>query len=93
MSSQRNRWEDSARCQGVSRTVFFPKSTAGLSARNAYQAVAEAWCAKCPVRQQCLELAMDAEGSSGARYDLFGGLSPSQRAALYLQRTNQTDAA
>jgi len=47
-------------------------------------------CARCPlaVRQECLEVAMRAEGNaSGAnRHGVFAGLDPEERAALARQR-------
>lgn len=44
-------------------------------------------CGGCPVREQCLELAMRAEGDRmGYRYGMFGGLNPKERSALARQR-------
>lgn len=41
-------------------------------------------CRRCPVAEQCLAEAMDAEGSTAAsmRFGIFGGLTSKERAAL-----------
>lgn len=47
---------------------------------------AQAICKACPLelRQECLDVAMKAEGTTGAngRHGVFGGLDPQERAAL-----------
>lgn len=47
---------------------------------------AQAVCSNCPleIKQECLEVAMKAEGTTGAsgRHGVFGGLDPEERAAL-----------
>jgi hypothetical protein len=51
---------------------------------------AQAVCAHCPfeLKQECLEVALKAEGSTGAgsRHGVFGGLDPRDRAALAKER-------
>lgn len=53
-------------------------------------AQARAICAACPVREECLELAMEREqGPYGQwRYGMFGGLKPAQRKALAAERAS-----
>lgn len=45
-------------------------------------------CDRCPVKADCLEVAMTAEGDTGAgiRYGVFGGLTGAQRYQLFLAR-------
>lgn len=86
MSSQG--WRDRALCnvRRVSLKVFFPPRYDDEST-----AVARAWCAACPVAGACLEMAMVEEkaGVTADRLGVFGGLSPSERAALYRRRRKQ----
>lgn len=42
-------------------------------------------CGLCPVRRQCLRAVMDQEGADSARYGIWGGLTPKERA--WLQRS------
>lgn len=46
---------------------------------------AKKFCARCPVRVRCLEMAMAAERRSpAARFGVFGGLTPVQRRVLQI---------
>lgn len=50
-------------------------------------------CKNCPLalRRECLDLAMKAEGTTGAggRHGVFGGLDPEERAALVRERKRE----
>lgn len=52
--------------------IFFSESSEKRIAK------AKAICATCPMTQECLELAL----SSNCEFGIFGGLTPSERAAL-----------
>lgn len=69
-------WTDQARCAnaGIDTNLFFSASAAHL--RQAQEI-----CAECPVKKQCLDLAMSTEPSY-ARHGVFGGLNPTQRRQL-----------
>ena len=45
---------------------------------------AKAVCAECPIRQACLEMAMELEAGRcrSLRFGVYGGLSPDEREAL-----------
>jgi hypothetical protein len=75
-------WDERARCRGYF-DVFFPALRGDAKHVNHTQALR--FCVSCPVKRQCLELAMAAEGSAaaGARYGVFGGLTPAQRRELW----------
>lgn len=94
MSASSGSWPYRARCQGAGTDRFFPTG-AGTASRIAYRKVSRTICADCPVAQQCLELAMATEGgaAAGARYGLFGGLSPAQRYELHRKRTEAAQPA
>jgi WhiB family redox-sensing transcriptional regulator len=68
-------WTDRALCRHDDPDLFFDEGAVGE---------ALAACRTCPVRQQCLSLAMAAEGgvSQYSRFGIYGGLTPEERAAL-----------
>ncbi|MFF9197303.1 WhiB family transcriptional regulator [Streptomyces sp. NPDC014779] len=85
-------WRESAACTGRDPDFMFPDPGNRRATEQA-----QALCLVCPVRQECLDAVMAAEGSAVAasRYGVFGGLTPLQRERLYSssrpsyeQRTN-----
>jgi WhiB family redox-sensing transcriptional regulator len=72
-------WRDRAACRGADLHVFFPGR--GESAEPARQI-----CARCPVRQPCLDYAI----SHGITHGIWGGLAERDRRAL---RTRHVSAA
>lgn len=70
-------WIDEALCAtGIFGTDFF------FPEKRSDEKQAQQFCAKCPVAQQCLELAMSNERDY-ARYGIYGGLTPGQRRELH----------
>lgn len=67
-------WAAHALCRFDDPKLYFTDSGTGA---------ALATCRTCPVRVQCLDMAMAAEGdrSAGSRFGIFGGLTPEERAA------------
>lgn len=74
-------WRDEAECRAYDSELWFPTS----SASEAYDAPREI-CGVCPVRQACLDDALNTE--RGYRYGMRGGKTPKQR-----QRTRKTREA
>jgi WhiB family transcriptional regulator, redox-sensing transcriptional regulator len=72
-------WREWAACRGVDLGLFFPGR--GESAEPARQV-----CARCPVRQPCLEFAL----GHGIVHGIWGGLAERDRRAL---RTRHAGAA
>ena len=68
-------WFDDASCQGVDTDVFFPASEAQAGA-------AKEICASCPVREECLQFALDTRPADG----VWGGLTPTERHRLIRRR-------
>lgn len=70
-------WMDQALCGNVDPSVFFPVK--GGSSREAKRI-----CGICPVKQQCLDFALERESQHDASVmaGIYGGLSPKQRAEL-----------
>lgn len=69
------RWQELALCATTDPELFFPEK--GGSTREAKRV-----CAKCPVRETCLEAAMDRD----ERFGIWGGLSERERRRLKIQR-------
>ncbi|MGH3232997.1 MAG: WhiB family transcriptional regulator, partial [Streptosporangiaceae bacterium] len=69
------RWRDQAACRGADLGVFFPGR--GESAEPARQV-----CARCPVRQPCLDYAT----GNQIQHGIWGGLSERERRALGTSR-------
>lgn len=68
-------WQDHANCLGVKGDLFFPESGASTSA-------AEAVCAGCSVRDDCLGYALD----HNIEFGVWGGTSYRQRKAIRRDR-------
>jgi WhiB family redox-sensing transcriptional regulator len=73
-------WPSQAACRDEDPELFFPVSEMGPGARQAAQA--KAVCARCPVRAECLEYALD----NGLDHGIFGGLTERERRGV---RTRQ----
>lgn len=73
------KWDDEASCRGIDPEVFFPDSPSDPAL------AAKAICRGCPVRAQCLELALDARLDHG----VWGGLTEVERRSLRRSRQRQ----
>lgn len=82
----RNHWAQDALCAQTDPEIFFPEK--GGSIREA-----TAVCAQCPVKQQCLDAALEEEsGSSGyGRHGVRAGTTPRQRAHLAKERPEKSE--
>jgi WhiB family redox-sensing transcriptional regulator len=74
-------WRHRAACRDEDPELFFPVSDVGPGARQADQA--KAVCARCPVRAECLEYALD----NGLDHGVFGGTTETERRELRRRRT------
>jgi len=78
-------WEVDALCAQTDPDAFFPTShQSGAPARRV--------CAACPVRAECLALAMELEGTvnQDLRHGIWGGTTPGERAALAARGLGRT---
>lgn len=73
-------WRHRAACRDEDPELFFPVSEVGPGAEQVAQA--KAVCARCPVRAECLEYALE----NGLDHGIFGGLTEQERRRL---RTRQ----
>ena len=69
-------WWESAACQSSDPELFFPISESGRSWLQIRQA--KRVCARCRVRQSCLDFAIDTRQPHG----IWGGLSEEERRML-----------
>jgi len=72
-------WINQAACGDVDSSVFFPGRLEAFRYTEA-----TVICAACPVRLNCLKSALTAEGTDDVRrrFGMYGGRTPSERAAL-----------
>ncbi|GAA5152606.1 MULTISPECIES: WhiB family transcriptional regulator [Amycolatopsis] len=84
MSYQGN-WQERAACRDEDPELFFPVSEMGPGARQVAQA--KAVCARCPVRAECLQYALD----TGLDHGIFGGTTDAERRKLV--RRTRAEAA
>ncbi|MDQ0605343.1 WhiB family redox-sensing transcriptional regulator [Streptomyces canus] len=68
-------WREKAACRDVDPDLFFPIGTAGLTLVQIDEA--KAVCARCPVRERCLQWALDVGQVEG----IWGGTTESERRA------------
>lgn len=78
MADKNPRWHLKAACKGVDVNVFY-----GGTATNNQQAIKQ-FCAQCPVRQECLEDALEFPPID--QYGLVGGLSAHERKKILVKR-------
>lgn len=71
-------WEELARCANLPMRDYDPFYPGPGGGREAYE-TAKRICAPCPVKAECLALALKIESDSYKRYGCWGGLTPEER--------------
>ena len=71
-----------AACKGADLGLFFGPAAEFVTARQKREAAAKAICARCPVRLDCLDYALEHD----ERFGIWGGLNEDERRALLRQR-------
>ena len=87
MSAQRTEelWQVKAACRGPHAAVFFPPSHFERKDEKLQREErAKAICGECPVRQPCLQYALDIREPHG----IWGGLNEVERKHLLLREAN-----
>lgn len=75
-------WYDRAACAGMSSDIFYPNRYDEDDSQFALTV-----CGACPVRQQCLDEAIEIEEDAVTRrYGIFGGMTPAERYAEWKRR-------
>lgn len=72
-------WQHRAACRDEDPELFFPISDVGPGAQQTAQA--KAICARCPVRTECLNYALE----NRLDYGIFGGTTETERRELARQ--------
>ena len=78
-------WWNMAACRSADPELFFPISSTG--AGEAHVARAKAVCARCPIRQRCLDYAIDSHQAFG----VWGGTSEDERRRIAARRRRQLE--
>ena len=78
-------WRYDAACRDHDPELWLTKP-AGSYWGCEWQATVVRVCQGCPVRRECLEDALAAEGRDQTRWGIFGGLTPQQRRQLAAAR-------
>jgi len=85
MQANRTRgWQFEAACRGEDSALFFaPGYFERREEKSAREVKAKAFCARCPVREECLDFALRIRESHG----VWGGLNEQERRSLLRQRS------
>ncbi|TMK32315.1 MAG: WhiB family transcriptional regulator [Actinobacteria bacterium] len=76
-------WQFDAACRGEDSSLFFaPNYFEKRDQKEGREAKAKALCARCPVREECLEYALQIHESHG----IWGGLNEMERRQLLRER-------
>ena len=79
-------WRDLSQCIG--RYELFHVPNDAWTSHPEQEAEAKAVCATCPVRAQCLALAIE----KGDQHGIFGGRTPAERSAIRRRATKEQTA-
>ena len=77
LHDKENRWMDNAKCHMNDGITWFPEQ-----GERHLTLIAKEFCGDCPVRQRCLDWALDNE----IMYGVWGGRSPSERRRVLYAR-------
>lgn len=78
-------WQEDGACNDYHPNLFYPDRPGKKSSYDQARRI----CDSCPVKDLCLEYALDIEdGSYANRHGMFGGLTPQERHHLPNQRNN-----
>jgi WhiB family redox-sensing transcriptional regulator len=79
-------WQHHAACRGEDASLFFaPSYFERRSEKQAREAVAKSICARCPVRAECLDFALEVRDPHG----VWGGLNEMERRTLLRERARR----
>ena len=82
-SDERLEWQEEAACRAYDNVLFFGDDGESELERQTREAHAKSICSSCPVREPCLEFALD----TAQKYGIWGGLTDKERASLKRRRS------
>lgn len=83
-------WREDAACKGTDGALFFqPDGRESVSDQANRITDAKSYCDRCPVRNQCLQTALD----TGEQDGIWGGLDPDERRRLKRRATRKPKPA
>ena len=71
-------WQSAAACSGLDAELFYAAPRERGQTQHKRERQAKAVCKRCPVRQQCLQYALNRAEPHG----VWGGMNPDEREAL-----------
>ena len=77
------RWRENASCRHTDPELFFPVGSTGVALQHI--SYAKAVCTTCPVKEPCLQFALETNQDSG----VWGGTSEDERRTLRRQWARQ----
>ncbi len=81
MSEYGTEWRAAGACLSADPDLFFPIASGGVAVKETARALRI--CARCQVRQECLDFAM----RNGEMDGIWGGTTPEERTRTRRQRT------
>jgi WhiB family redox-sensing transcriptional regulator len=79
-------WQHRAACRGEDAAFFFaPNYFEKRDEKRAREAVAKSFCARCPVRVDCLEYALSIRETHG----VWGGMNEAERRSILRERARE----
>ncbi len=89
-SDEQLEWQEEAACRVHENLLFFGADDGESELeRQSREAQAKAICHTCPVREPCLEFAME----TNQRYGIWGGLTDKERSSLKRRRARARRAS
>ena len=89
-SDEQLEWQEDAACRTHDNMLFFGADDGESELeRQSREAQAKAVCHSCPVRESCLEFAMD----TNQRYGIWGGYTDKERGSLKRRRARARRAS
>lgn len=83
-------WQEEALCRQYSVDLFFgPDHAESEIDRQAREAHAKSICQRCPVKEPCLEYAME----TAQKYGIWGGMTDKERSSLKRRRARARRAS
>jgi WhiB family redox-sensing transcriptional regulator len=88
-TDERLEWQEDAACSAYDNLLFFGEEGESELEKQARESQAKKICQTCPVKEPCLEFAME----TNQKYGIWGGLTDKERASLKRRRARARRAS